>query len=83
MGCTCILLGEIWQCICLFCGFVFLARWRYYSVLISKRVYFDCKTKLCLVVPGRHEKYIFTQASFNLQGILNDTFEYEQDTSGL
>ena len=42
------------------------------------RVYFDCKTKLCLIVPGRHGKYIFTQESFYLQGMLNDI--NEQDT---
>ena len=45
------------------------------------RVYFDCKTKLCLIVLGRHGKYIFTQDSFYLQGILNDIIE--QDTSFL
>ena len=43
------------------------------------RVYFDCKTKLCLVVPSRHRKYIFTQESFCQQDILNDI--NEQDTS--
>ena len=45
------------------------------------RVYFDCKTKLCLIVPGRHGKYILTQESFYLQGILNDI--NEQGTSFL
>ena len=44
-------------------------------------VYFDCKTKLCLIVPGREEKYIFIQESFYQQGILNDI--NEQDTSFL
>ena len=34
-----------------------------------------------LIVPGRHGKYIFTQESFYLQGILNDI--NEQDTSFL
>ena len=34
------------------------------------KVYFDCKTKLCLIVPDRQGKYIFTQESFFLQGIL-------------
>ena len=57
-----------------------LARWRY-SVKISKIVYFDCKTTLCLIVPGRHGKYIFTHESFYLQGILNNI--NEQDTSFL
>ena len=40
------------------------------------RVYFDCKTKLCF---DRQGKYIFSQESFYLQGILNDI--NEQDTS--
>ena len=44
-------------------------------------VYFDCKTKLCLIVPGRHGKYIFTQETFYLQFILNNI--NEQDTSYL
>ena len=39
------------------------------------RVYFDCKTKLCLIVPGRHGKYIFTQEIFYQQGILDDINE--------
>ena len=38
-------------------------------------------TKMCLTVPGRHGKCIFTQGSFNLQGILKDI--NEQDTSFL
>ena len=42
---------------------------------------FDCKTKLCLIVPGREGKYIFIQESFSQQGILNDI--NEQDTSFL
>ena len=41
--------------------------------------YFDCKTRLCLIVPGRHEKIIFAQESFYLQGILDDI--NEQKTS--
>ena len=41
-------------------------------------VYFDRKTKLGLIVPGRHGKYTFTQERFNLQGIHKDT--NEQDT---
>ena len=44
-------------------------------------IYFDCKTKLCLIVPGKQGKYIFTQEIFYLQGILNDI--NEQDTSFL
>ena len=45
------------------------------------RVYFDCNTKLCPIIPGRHGKYSFTQESFYLQGVLNDI--YVQDTSFL
>ena len=39
------------------------------------RVYFECKTKLCL---GRQGKYIFTQESFYLQGILNGINEQDR-----
>ena len=53
-----------------------LARWRYYSILISKQSIFDCKIKLCL---GRQGKYTFTQEIFYLRGIFNDITE--QDTS--
>ena len=38
-------------------------------------------TKLCLKVPRRHGKYIFTQESFYLKGMLDDI--NEQDTSFL
>ena len=41
-------------------------------------VHFDCRTKLCLIAPGRQGKYIFTQESFYLHGIFNDITE--QDT---
>ena len=41
------------------------------------RVYFDCKTNLCLVVPCRQRKYIFTQESFYLHGIPKDINEQE------
>ena len=44
--------------------------------------YFDCKTRLCLIVPGRQEKiYFFAKESFYLQGIRDDI--NEQDTSFL
>ena len=56
-----------------------LARWRYYQYKYLNRVYFDCKTKLCLIVPGRQGKHIFTQEGFYLQDILNNV--NEQDTS--
>ena len=36
---------------------------------------------LCLIIPGRHGKYIFTQEKFYLQGFLNDI--NEQDTGFL
>ena len=37
--------------------------------------------KLCLIIPGRQRKYIFTQESFYLQGIINSI--NEQNTSFL
>ena len=51
------------------------------ALLFSINFYFDCKTKLCFIVPGRHGKHIFIQESIYLQGILNDI--NEQDTSFL
>ena len=56
-----------------------LARWRIIQYKYLNRVYFDCKTKCCFEVLGRQGRYIFTQESFYLQGILNDI--NEQDTS--
>ena len=44
------------------------------AILFNINVYFDCKTRLCLIVPGRQE-------TFYLQGILDDI--NEQDTSFL
>ena len=41
--------------------------------------HFDCKTRLCLIIHGRQEKYIFTQESSYLHGILDEI--NEQDTS--
>ena len=70
-------LSEIWQCICLFCGFVFTGPM---APLFNINFYFDCKIRLCLIVPGKR-KYIFAQESFYLQGIFNDI--NEQDTSFL
>ena len=55
--------------------------------LFNINFYFDCKTKLCLNVPGRNGipgrngKYIFTQERFYLQRILNDI--NDRDTSFL
>ena len=49
------------------------------ALLSNKNFYFDCKTKLCLIVPGRQEKmYFYTR---KLQGILDDI--REQDISFL
>ena len=53
-----------------------LARWCYYSILISKQSIFDYKIKLSLF---SQEKYIFTQESFCLHGTFNDITE--QDTT--
>ena len=72
------LLGEIWQCICFFCGFMFTGQM---APLFNINFYFDCKIRLCLIVPGRHEKIYLAQESFYPQGILNDI--NEQDTSFL
>ena len=49
------------------------------ALLSNINFYFDCKTRLCLIVPGRQEKNIFAQEIFYLQGILVDI--NEQDTS--
>ena len=58
---------------CVFCDSVFTSQ-----MVLSFNIkfpYFDCKTKLCLIVSGCQRKYIFTQESFCLQGILNDINE--------
>ena len=69
---TCVaFLGEIRQSICLFCGFVFSSQM---ALLSNINFYFDCKTRLCLIVPDRQEK-IFAEESFYLQGILDDINE--------
>ena len=50
------------------------------ALLSNINFYFDCKIRLCFIVPGRQEKkYIFAQESVYLQGILDDI--NEQDTS--
>ena len=49
--------------------------------LFNINFYFDCKIRLCLIVPGRHEKIYFAQENVYLQGILNDI--NEQGTSFL
>ena len=51
------------------------------ALLSNINFYFDCETRLCLIVSGRQEKCIFAQESFYLQGILDDI--NEQDTSFL
>ena len=50
------------------------------ALLLNINIYFDCKTKLCLKVPGM-SKYIFAQECFYPQGKLNNI--NEQDTSFL
>ena len=60
-------LGEIWQCVCLFCSFFFTGQM---ALLFNINFYFDC-----LIVPGRHEKIYFAQESFYLPGILNEINE--------
>ena len=74
-----VLLSEIPQCICIFYDSVFsiqIALSFYVNYL--NRIYFDSETKLCLIVSDRQRKFIFAQASFYLQGILNNI--NEQDT---
>ena len=51
------------------------------ALLFNINFYFGCKTRLCLTVPGRHEKIYFCKKSFYLQGIFDDI--NEQDTSFL
>ena len=51
------------------------------ALLSNINFVFDCKTRFCLLAPGRQEKVYFAQESFYLQGILDDI--NEQDTSFL
>ena len=53
------------------------------ALLSDINFYFDCKTRLCLIVPGTagKRKYIIAQESFYLQGKLDDI--NEKDTSFL
>ena len=51
------------------------------ALLSNINFYFDCKTRLCLIIPGRQEKIYFCQETFYLQGILDDINEH--DTSFL
>ena len=51
------------------------------ALLFNINVYFGRTAKLWLIVPGRQGKYIFTQESFYLLGILNNI--NEQETSFL
>ena len=48
------------------------------ALLSNINFYFDCKTRLCIIVLAGKRKYIFAQESFYLQGILDDI--NEQDT---
>ena len=49
------------------------------TLLSNINFYFDCKTRLYRIVPGRQEKFILAQESIYLQGIFDDI--NEQDTS--
>ena len=77
MGCT-LFWVKFGHAFAYFCGFVFTSQM---AILSNLNFYFDCKTRLCLRVPGRQEKIFFAQESFYLQGILDDI--NEQDTSFL
>ena len=59
--------------LCIYCPDGAIIQYKYLN-----RVYFNCKTKLCLIVPGRQGKYIFKLESFFLQCILDDI--NKQDT---
>ena len=50
-------------------------------LLSNINFYFDCKTRVCLIVPGRQEKIYFCTRKFLSTSILDDT--NEQDTSFL
>ena len=54
-----------------------LVRWRFIQYKYPNRVHFDCKTKLCLIVPGRQGRYVFTQENFYLQGTLGNINEQD------
>ena len=45
------------------------------ALLSNINFYFDCKTRVCLIGPGRQEKIYFCKGSFYLQGILDDINE--------
>ena len=47
-------LGEIGQCNCIFCPDGAIIQYKY-----PNRVYFNFKTTLCPIVPGRQGNYIF------------------------
>ena len=49
------------------------------ALLFNINFHFDCKIRLCIIAPGRHEKFISAQESFYLQSILKDI--NEQDIS--
>ena len=49
------------------------------ALLSNINFYFDCKTRLCLIVPGRQEKIYFCIRKFLFKSILHNI--NEQDTS--
>ena len=51
------------------------------ALLFNINFYFDYKTRLCLIVPGRHEKIYFAQESFIYK--VYSTIYHKQDTSYL
>ena len=51
------------------------------ALLSSINFYFDCKTRLCLIAPGRQEKIYVCRRKFLSTGILDDINEH--DTSFL
>ena len=60
-----------------FVVFVFTSQMALLLNINNQTEYILIKIKLCLIVPGRHRKYIFTQESFYLQVILDDINEQD------
>ena len=73
-----VLLGEIRQCFCSFCGSMFTSQM---ALLFNINFCFDSKMRLFLIVPGRHDKIYFCTRKFLCTRYTHDI--HEQDTSFL
>ena len=78
MGCT-LVWFKFSNAFAFFVVFVSLAGQM--APLFNMNIYFDCKTKLCLIVPGRHSKIYFYTRKF-LSTRYSQLIK-EQDTSFL